>query len=79
MCRGPAAHAQAVNRPERVTVYTTTACGACALKPRCTATRQRYVSRHLFDTALERLQQRIAAEPEAMKLRRATVEHAFEN
>jgi hypothetical protein len=66
-----------MNRPERVIIYTTTACGGCALKPRCTATRQRYVSRHIFDAALERLQRRIAAEPEAMKLRRATVEHPF--
>jgi transposase len=50
-------------------------CGACALKARCTNGKQRFVSRHLHDEALQRMQQR--ATPEMMRLRRSTVEHPF--
>jgi transposase len=50
-------------------------CGACALKSRCTVGAQRMVSRHWHDEALHRMQQR--ATPEAMRLRRSTVEHPF--
>jgi hypothetical protein len=50
-------------------------CGACPLKSRCTVGAQRMVSRHWHDEALQRMQQR--ATPEAMRLRRSTVEHPF--
>ena len=50
-------------------------CQTCVLKPRCTLGAQRMVSRNLHDQALERMQQR--ATPEAMRLRRSTVEHPF--
>jgi transposase len=52
-------------------------CGSCALKSRCTTSSQRLVSRHLHEEALQRMQQR--ATPEAMRLRRSTVEHPFAN
>lgn len=52
-------------------------CGSCALKSRCTTSSQRLVSRHLHEGALRRMQQR--ATPEAMRLRRSTVEHPFAN
>jgi len=52
-------------------------CGSCALKSRCTSSSQRLVSRHLHEEALQRMQQR--ATPEAMRLRRSTVEHPFAN
>ncbi|HEX6792382.1 MAG TPA: IS1182 family transposase [Casimicrobiaceae bacterium] len=64
-------------RRERAVVYTTSACGGCALKAQCTNTGQRYVTRHLFEPALQRMQQRLQSVPEAMQLRRATVEHPF--
>jgi transposase len=50
-------------------------CGICPLKPRCTLGAHRTVSLHLHDKALQRMQQR--ATPEAMRLRRSTVEHPF--
>ena len=57
--------------------YTASAtdCGACALKSRCTQAAQRYVYVHLHDAALERMNHR--ATPDAMRLRRCTVEHPF--
>jgi len=50
-------------------------CAGCALKTRCTDGRQRLVSRHLHEAALEGMQQR--ATPAMMRLRRSTVEHPF--
>lgn len=50
-------------------------CSACALKPRCTQTERRMVSRHLFEDALQRIHAQ--ATPEAMRLRRSTVEHPY--
>jgi transposase len=52
-------------------------CAACPLKSQCTQATQRIVSRHLDEEALDRMQQRTT--PEAMKLRRSTVEHPFAN
>lgn len=50
-------------------------CGACSIKERCTTSSRRMLSRHLYEQALERIHQR--AKPEAMRLRRCTVEHPF--
>ena len=50
-------------------------CSACALKPDCTASRQRFISRHLHEEALTRMD--VRATPEVMRLRRSTVEHPF--
>ncbi len=51
------------------------ACGACAMKGRCTAAPQRYVYLHLHEAALGRMHDR--ATPQLMRLRRCTVEHPF--
>lgn len=66
-----------LSRQDRAVYYAAPpeTCGACALKARCTEGRQRLVSRHLHETALQRMQQR--ATPEMMRLRRSTVEHPF--
>jgi transposase len=50
-------------------------CGACPLKVRCTTSSRRIVQRHVHELALQRMQQR--ATPQAMRLRRSTVEHPF--
>ncbi len=50
-------------------------CGACALKPQCTAAPQRMVYRFLYDDALTRIQRRTT--PAMMRLRRSIVEHPF--
>lgn len=51
------------------------ACGQCPLKDRCTTGARRTLRRHLYDDALKRMHER--ATPEAMRLRRSTVEHPF--
>lgn len=50
-------------------------CSQCPLKSQCTMASRRFVRRHLHDAALNRMHQR--ATPEAMRLRRSTVEHPF--
>lgn len=66
-----------LSRKDRAVYYAGNAaiCGACAMKARCTDGAQRLVSRHLHEGALQRMQSR--ATPEAMRLRRSTVEHPF--
>ena len=53
-------------------------CSTCAKKPSCTTSKQRSVSRHLHDDALERCRQRTEERPEMMRLRKQTVEHPFD-
>jgi transposase len=50
-------------------------CRACSLKPRCTLSSKRSVSRHTYEEALDRMQARVT--PALMRLRRSTVEHPF--
>ena len=66
-----------LSRQDRAVYYAAQpeVCGACVLKARCTNGKQRWVSRHLHEDALQRMQQR--ATPEMMRLRRSTVEHPF--
>jgi transposase len=64
-------------RKERAVIYSTRACEGCQLKARCTGGAQRHVMRHLFEAELGRMQERILCHPEAMRLRRSTVEHPF--
>ena len=78
--RGPAGETltrKQLSRKDRAVYYAgqPKICGACALKSRCTVGAQRFVSRHLHEAALQRMQQR--ATPEVMRLRRSTVEHPF--
>src|ERR1035438_9949304 len=50
-------------------------CSSCSLKPQCTQAPRRGLARHLYEEALNRMQDRLT--PEAMRLRRSTVEHPF--
>lgn len=65
------------NYKDRYTMYKASPadCAACSLKSRCTQAPRRGLARHLYEDALNRMQERVT--PEAMKLRRCTVEHPF--
>jgi transposase len=65
------------NHKDRYTMYKALAsdCGNCLLKSRCTQAQRRGLARHLYEDALNRMQERVT--PEAMRLRRSTVEHPF--
>jgi transposase len=53
------------------------ACFTCPLKPRCTPTKLRRVKRWEQEAVLDRMQARLDRMPDAMLIRRQTVEHTF--
>jgi len=57
--------------------YWTTACSNCPLKPQCTTGPERRITRWEHEHVLEVVQQRLDANPNAMRRRRETVEHPF--
>jgi transposase len=65
------------NHKDRYIMYRASAgdCGTCSLKSRCTQAPRRGLARHLYEEALNRMQERVT--PEVMRLRRGTVEHPF--
>jgi transposase len=54
-----------------------TACFSCALKPRCTPDKLKRLKRWEREDVLDRMQARLDRMPDAMRVRRATVEHPF--
>jgi transposase len=58
-------------------LYWTSACPTCAIKDQCTTGDYRRIRRWEHEEVLERVQQRLDKKPEAMTLRRRTVEHVF--
>lgn len=57
--------------------YWSSNCKACGLKDRCTPSTERRVTRWAHEDVLEETQQRLDRFPEAMRIRRDTVEHPF--
>ncbi len=53
------------------------ACFTCPLRPRCTPTQRRIIKRWENEDVLDRMQARLDRMPEAMGVRRQTVEHPF--
>ena len=56
-----------------------TACLTCALKPRCTPDKVKRLKRWEHEAVLDKMQARLDRMPEAMIIRRQTVEHPFRN
>ena len=57
--------------------YWSSACPQCPLKSQCTPSDNRRISRWEHESVLEAMQRRLNLQPEAMTLRRCTVEHVF--
>jgi transposase len=57
--------------------YWTNACPNCSLKSKCTTGNERRIPRWEHEHVLEAVQQRLDANPQAMRQRRETVEHPF--
>src|SRR3954447_10910806 len=62
---------------KRLRRYWTTACRDCSLKSQCTTGPERRIPRWEHEHLLDAVQQRLDANPQAMRLRRETVEHPF--
>lgn len=52
-------------------------CRACDLKPRCTTSLNRRITRWEHEAVLDAMQRRLDREPDVMRTRRQTVEHVF--
>ncbi len=57
--------------------YWTNACGTCPLKAQCTKGSQRRITRWEHEHVVEAVQKRLDKNPQAMRVRRETVEHPF--
>jgi hypothetical protein len=57
--------------------YWTTACQTCELKSKCTAGKERRISRWEHEAVLEAVQTRLDRNPDKMRVRRQTVKHPF--
>lgn len=57
--------------------YWSSVCQTCSLKSLCTTGKERRVSRWIHEDVLERASARLDRDPDAMRRRRATVEHPF--
>ena len=54
-----------------------TACFTCALKPKCTPDKLKRLKRWRHEGVLDKMQARLEHRPDAMLIRRQTVEHPF--
>src|SRR5271170_1120722 len=57
--------------------YWTTKCADCPLRSRCTSGQERRIKRWEHEAVIDALQKRLDRKPDAMRIRRATVEHPF--
>ena len=64
-------------RDQQLRRYWTNACRDCALKSRCTTGKERRITRWEHEHVLEAAQKRLDQNPQAMRVRRETVEHPF--
>lgn len=58
-------------------LYWTSACPNCPMKAQCTPSKYRRIRRWEHEEVMERVQQRLDRKPDAMTLRRSTIEHVF--
>ena len=57
--------------------YWSDACATCAVKAKCTTGKERRISRWEHEHVVEAMQDRLERMPDAMRIRRRTVEHVF--
>ena len=67
----------AVENGQNLRRYWTTACYNCPLKSQCTTSKMRRITRWEHEHVVEAVQRRLDENPEAMRVRRETVEHPF--
>ena len=57
--------------------YWTNACRSCAIKAKCTTGKERRIARWEHEHVVEAVQKQLDKNPQAMRVRRETVEHPF--
>jgi hypothetical protein len=58
-------------------IYWTSSCAGCPLKGQCASGKERRIRRWEHEAVIDAMQARLDARPDAMRIRRATVEHPF--
>lgn len=66
-----------IMRRDNCVVYAGQNCADCTLKPRCTMAERRLLTRHFHEDALQRMNARVEADPNLIRLRRCASEHPF--
>jgi transposase len=66
-----------VEKGMAINKYWSSACPSCALKAKCTTATYRRIGRWEHEHVLDQMQDRLDANPQAMQVRRSTVEHPF--
>ena len=66
-----------VEHGKNLIAYWSSSCKTCALKPQCTTGVNRRVKRWEHEAVLDQMQTNLEAMPDAMKIRRCTIEHTF--
>jgi hypothetical protein len=66
-----------VEHGKTLLAYWSSSCKTCTLKPQCTTGTNRRVKRWEHEEALDQMQANLDAMPDAMKIRRCTIEHTF--
>ncbi|KUO69163.1 MAG: transposase [Alphaproteobacteria bacterium BRH_c36] len=66
-----------VHDDQNVHIYFTNVCGECALKSCCTTGKERRVRRWEHEHVIDSTRDRLKTTPDAMNIRRRTVEHPF--
>lgn len=64
-------------RDMQIRRYWSSACTSCAIKDQCTPSKYRRISRWEHEAVLEAVQRRLEHLPDAMKIRKRTIEHVF--
>ena len=62
---------------QKMRIYLTKACRTCPLKGQCTTANERRIKRWEHEHVVEAAQTRLDQNPQAMRVRRETVEHPF--
>src|SRR5436190_2308282 len=62
---------------QKMRIYLTKACRTCPFKDQCTTSNERHIKRWEHEHVVEAAQARLDQNPQAMRVRRETVEHPF--
>jgi transposase len=62
---------------QKMRIYLTKVCRSCPLKDQCTTSNERRIKRWEHEHVVEAVQTRLDQNPQAMRVRRETVEHPF--
>ncbi len=74
---------RAINRFSReeaglkISIYWSSACPDCSMRDQCTTSKYRRIRRWEHEDVMDAVQQRLDRKPDAMKVRRRTIEHVF--